>query len=1049
MKKIRKILVILICICGFLLIGLNLSSCNKEVNEPQEEKVLYKVHFNSMGGSLVSSQSIEIGGKVIKPDEPVKTDYNFCGWYKNEQYTELWNFDSDIVEGMITLYAKWEPVISEKKYQVEFDSHGGSLVSKIENISFGAKIKAPSDPIRKGYVFDGWYQDEEYLVKWSFASGKVEKNMTLHAKWKELFTVSFDSNGGSTVAPLLNVVSESQIKAPENPTKEGYVFAGWYLEKECLTLWNFDSDIVKDNITLYANWGDESSYHNVIFKGLNGEILKSMNVLDGTSAIPPLDPSTTGYKFVRWEGDYTFITEDMIIEAVYLRHPETLEIHMNLISDTQIYFEGLVVATNQTGALLQDNTGYILTYSYSVSNYDVGDVIGFCATISAYGEKKQLINPTEIELIRHNSYVEPMIRDIYSVDAYLKNFEVGDYVSFQGQLVVVDNHYNIALESQTYALSLATPKMDLTDFVNKYVIVKGYALYISYNYFNIMLSNITEADLTTHIVTYIDEFGQVIESQKVYENHASIPPQAPVKDGYKFIDWEGGDYNCVTEDLVLRPVYKSISETISLSILEINDLHGYLEKDNGISGISNMAYLIDSIRKEPGVDDVVLIGNGDMFQGTGISNITRGQAVIDCMNMLGFDAMGLGNHEFDWGLEEILKYFDGDETNGEANFPLLNANVYYASTNELVMISGNNMFNYRIVDKSGVKVAILSYIGNIKSSIAYERAIDYEFDNDIASSVQMIAGPLKENGVADVVIVNIHGGNSSGVEAFEMNQSLAELTYSKGYLVDAVINGHTHTRYNGSIIRDGVEMPVVQAQSYCKYLGRIDLTIDLTLNRVVSASSSTIENSDWTYDEAVEEILEEAIAKIDNEEYCVLKDRVSYTSDLRKWHGYTAINALGADVFISNTGGIRSTGGIKQGQVINLFNIYEISPFDNVIYLVQTTKSAMSRLLSSSSIFYVTKDDMELADSTTYTFAIISYVYYWSQLDYVRSDKDVNTNLVIRDLLIEDLRYRRDHQIDFSPVSNPNSVLEQIYQSQMISINLFCDIYELKKYQYA
>ncbi|MDE5868066.1 MAG: InlB B-repeat-containing protein, partial [Anaeroplasmataceae bacterium] len=1023
MKKIRRVFMVLVCICGFLLIGLNLTSCNKEVNEPQEEKVLYKVHFNSMGGSLVSSQSIEDGDKIIEPENPQKTDYNFCGWYKSEECLTPWNFDFDIVESNITLYAKWEPVIVEKKYQVEFNSHGGSSISKIENISFGDKIKVPSDPIKEGYVFDGWYQDEDYLNKWSFATGKVEKDMTLHAKWKKLCTVTFDSNEGSMVSPLLNVVSETKINAPENPTKEGYVFAGWYLEKECLKPWNFDGDVVIDNITLYAKWGDENAYHNVVFKGLNDEILKSMNVLNGTSAIPPLNPSTTGYKFVRWEGDYTSVTEDRVIEAVYLRHPETVEIHMGLIADTQIYFEGEVVATNQTGALLKDNTGYILVYSYSVCNYDLGDIIGFSAVISTYGEKKQLINPTEIERIGHNSYVEPIIRDIYSVDAYLKNFEVGDYVSFQGQLVVVNNHYNITLESQTYALSLATPKIDLTEYVNRYVIVEGYALYISYNYFNIMLSNITEDNVPTHTVTYIDEFGEVIETQTIYENHASIPPLAPTKEGYKFIDWDGGDYNCVTEDLILRPIYKSISETISLSILEINDLHGYLEKDNGISGISNMAYLIDSIRKEPGIDDVVLIGNGDMFQGTGISNITRGQAVIDCMNMLGFDAMGLGNHEFDWGLEEILKYFDGDESNGEANFPLLNANVYYASTNELVIASGNNMFNYRIVDKSGVKVAILSYIGNIKSSIAYERAMDYEFDNDIAASVQKIATPLKENGIADVVIVNIHGGNSSGVAAFETNQSLAELTWSKGYLVDAVINGHTHTKYNGSILRDGVEMPVVQAQSYCKYLGRIDLTYDLTLNRVVSASSSTIENSKLTYDEAVEETLVEAIERIDNEEYCILKDRVSYTSDLRKWHGYTAINALGADVFISNTGGIRATGGIKQGEMINLFHIYEISPFDNVIFLVKTTKSAISRLLSSSSIFYVTKDDMVLEDSNTYTFAIISYVYYWSQLDYVRSNKDINTNLVIRDLLIEDLRYRRDHQIDFSPVSNPNSVL--------------------------
>ncbi len=462
-----------------------------------------------------------------------------------------------------------------------------------------------------------------------------------------------------------------------------------------------------------------------------------------------------------------------------------------------------------------------------------------------------------------------------------------------------------------------------------------------------------------------------------------------------------------------------------LSILEVNDLHGYIEQDSkGKEGISNLAYKIQTIRNETELDDVVLVANGDMFQGTGVSNITRGKAVIDCMNMLDFDAMGIGNHEFDWELSEIYKFFDKDESNGEANFPLLNGNVYRKDTNELEL--SDNVLEYVITEKKGVKIAILSYVGDIRSSIAVERCDEYYFDTDIAERVEEVAKPLKESGAADIVLVNIHDGDVEGANEYSENKKLANLKYKDGWLVDAVINGHTHTKYADYIKRDGVDLPVVQGKSYNNYLGRIDLGIDLNSKKVLSADSKTVANDSNRYEKEVQDTLDEAVAAIDNEQFCTLGDTVKYKDQLEKWHGYTAIQALGADVFVSNTGGIRSTGDIVKGKTIDLFNVYEISPFDNDIFLIKTTKAKMKFLINSDSVFYVTKHNMTLEEDKEYTFAVISYVYYWSQLDTVRSDADVNTGYVIRDLLIEDLRYRRDNELPFNPVNNPNSVLSKL-----------------------
>ena len=115
----------------------------------------------------------------------------------------------------------------------------------------------------------------------------------------------------------------------------------------------------------------------------------------------------------------------------------------------------------------------------------------------------------------------------------------------------------------------------------------------------------------------------------------------------------------------------------NLSIVAFNDTHGYImQNEYGQYGISNVAHLVDEIRAEKGEDNVLLIANGDMFQGTGLVRMSYGEVMIEVMNEMGFDACCLGNHEFDWDLPVILNYFDGEKENGEANFPLLNANVY-------------------------------------------------------------------------------------------------------------------------------------------------------------------------------------------------------------------------------------------------------------------------------------------------------------------------------------------------------------------------------------
>jgi len=474
-----------------------------------------------------------------------------------------------------------------------------------------------------------------------------------------------------------------------------------------------------------------------------------------------------------------------------------------------------------------------------------------------------------------------------------------------------------------------------------------------------------------------------------------------------------------------QPTSATTPATFDLTILSVNDLHGYIQQDDyGYGGISNMAYLIDQIRDQSPLDDVVLIANGDMFQGTAISNMTEGRAVIEVMNMMDFDVMGIGNHEFDWGIDTILQYFDGNPDNGEADFPLLNANIYLNSDNSLLAVSGGNVFQYSIVERECVEVGIISYIGDIYNSIAYNQVQDYHFDLDIAGSVASIATALKESGV-DVIVVNIHGGSGGGIESYIYNEQLAELKDSHGnYLVDVVINGHTHSYQTGTITRtNGTPLIGIQAGSYGNAFGEIVLTIDLADMSISDYSYQIVNTSSagTNYDSDIETYIENTVASLGTTVLAESGETITSKSQFEPWTANVMIAATGADIGVSNHGGLRSDGNIIAGEDVTLAQLYEICPFDNTIWLIDMTYSEVMDFIANGSLYYEVADGVSLDDSQTYTVAVISYVYYWEQLDNVRSGNDIDTGLYLRDLLVKDIEAKDENGELFSPYSNPEA----------------------------
>ena len=141
--------------------------------------------------------------------------------------------------------------ITALKFVVTFDNEGTRTTAIIDN---GTKLTAPAAPTKEGYRFDGWYYDNNGgKAKWDFDTDTVTRAMTLTAKWVQTYTVAFDTNGGSAVAPV-TVDTGSTVTKPADPTKSGYTFGGWYKDSTLQTPWDFANGTVTADTTLYAKW---------------------------------------------------------------------------------------------------------------------------------------------------------------------------------------------------------------------------------------------------------------------------------------------------------------------------------------------------------------------------------------------------------------------------------------------------------------------------------------------------------------------------------------------------------------------------------------------------------------------------------------------------------------------------------------------------------------------------------------------------------------------------------------------------------------------------
>ncbi len=213
---------------------------------------LYHIHgypivtFESNGGSAVAQiEGTSAHYVPAKPADPVYEGHTFSGWFVDSECTQAFDWTSEVTKHT-TLYAGWDLIT----HTVSFDYDGGVGTASETVVTDGKTITAPADPTKEGFDFDGWYLGDE---KFDFAT-PIKSDITLIAHWKEAvtFAVTFESDGSAL--SVQHVVEGKTATAPENPTKEGFEFDGWYNGD---VKFDFATPITSD-LTLKAHWKEAS-----------------------------------------------------------------------------------------------------------------------------------------------------------------------------------------------------------------------------------------------------------------------------------------------------------------------------------------------------------------------------------------------------------------------------------------------------------------------------------------------------------------------------------------------------------------------------------------------------------------------------------------------------------------------------------------------------------------------------------------------------------------------------------------------------------------------
>lgn len=412
----------------------------------------------------------------------------------------------------------------------------------------------------------------------------------------------------------------------------------------------------------------------------------------------------------------------------------------------------------------------------------------------------------------------------------------------------------------------------------------------------------------------------------------------------------------------------------TIKVFETTDVHGYItdvssyKEDTFEYRLAYFSKIVNDARNNDAYEDVLLLDTGDIYQGTPHSNLTYGAAMRAAYDEMDYDAVGLGNHEFDWDVKTYatdakgtMAPYEIGSYKGDSDIPVLMSNLYYKDSGERVEFTQD----YTIVDKGDYKVGIVGWADDYSADIKASQIAPYTID-DNREKLKELAEEVDKK--ADIVVILAHSDPKSIAE--EMDPEV----------VDLVAGGHTHKNVNGTA-DNGIDYMQGNCYAYGYSTAEIKVNpetkdVEVTTPEFKDISPKGGDHSYLYYNNGNNTQLDPEVTKISQAAWDAVKGEMyevlgtvdqSITKDfIDETNGTSSIagNWL-ADMMLAatkdqntvaafaNRGGIRANLEMAEGassRDITVADIYTISPFGNRILTFAITGQQMGQQLERALI---------------------------------------------------------------------------------------------------
>ena len=464
---------------------------------------------------------------------------------------------------------------------------------------------------------------------------------------------------------------------------------------------------------------------------------------------------------------------------------------------------------------------------------------------------------------------------------------------------------------------------------------------------------------------YAEEATTPAENSAVVATPATSATPAPVES-------PAVPETSATSEAPVAPVESTKSEEKDTVILHTNDVHGRIVEEKGVIGDAKLATVIEQERAKSNQNTLV-VDAGDAFQGLPISNSTKGEARAEILNQMQYDAMAVGNHEFDFGLDEVKKYKE------ILKFPLLSSNTY---------VNGARLFEAStIVDKDktveGDEFVVIGVTTPETATKTHPKNIKGVTFTDPISEVNKVIEEVQANARAEgkdykhyVVLAHLGVDTTTPVEwrGSTLAEALSKNPRLKGKRV-TVIDGHSHTVESTTY---GDNVTYNQTGSYLHNVGKITYKSRQLLGNPTQIPAADAKKlpANPTVEKLVKDIkqkydAENAVEVVSNSPVELNGDRENVrvretnlgnvVADSLYQYGQTGFSHP-TDIAVTNGGGLRET--IAKGKPITKGNVIAVLPFGNTISQIQVTGQQVLDMFEKSlgSILQVDKDGKKVLD---------------------------------------------------------------------------------------